>query len=399
MSFQLSSGDRKILLIAAVFLAVLILGALLFVSPQSNQSAIPTTYSSNSNGAKAAYLLLQETGYRIERWEQSPAEIKSSQNNTFILVEPSQYANKEEQAALHQFIRQGGRLIAIGQSAAAMLPANDSNAALEEEKVWEKYSALAPSFITQAAPQITMAPATYWDSPYSALALYGKNNRSVVVRYAYGKGTVIWWAAATPLTNAGLKEPGNLEFFIACLGNKATARILWDEYFHGYSRSDKGSFETTVLEILIVQLVLVAAAVLWTFSRRSGPIRPSFQEIRLSPLEFVETLGGLYEHARASAVAVDIHYQRFLYWLTKRLGMSRNSSIEEFEKAMRNRWNFHDAQFAAILKECGSARYLPDLPPGRALKLVRSLHSYAVQLKLFPASTKESNPWKPSRNY
>ena len=185
-----------------------------------------------------------------------------------------------------------------------------------------------------------------------------------------------------------------MEFFLACLGDKATTHILWDEFFHGYGTSKKGTFEAGLFAVMLIQLGLVAIAIIATFSRRSGPVRPSFQEVRLSPLEFVETLGALYEHARASAIAVDIHYQRFLYWLTKRLGISRNASIEEFETALRNRRNFQDTQFAAILKECSTVRTIADLPPRRALKLVRSLHHYAVQLKLFPVSAKEKSSWK-----
>jgi hypothetical protein len=399
MSFQLNSGDRKILLYAAVFFAVVIIGMLLFGSPQSVQSTIPTTYSTSSSGAKAAFLFLQETGYHVERWEQSPTEIRSFKNTTLIFAEPYKSPTDEERAALHAFIKQGGKLIVAGRSAGFLLPVDDSVPSFFGNEVWEKYAAVAPSSITQAAPQITMAPDAFWISPSSALELYGRDKRAAVVCYTYGKGTVIWWAAATPLTNAGIKEPGNLEFFIACLGDKVATRILWDEYFHGYGATKGDNYEAGLFAVMLGQLILVAAAILLTFSRRSGPVRPSFQEIRLSPLEFVETLGGLYQHAGASAIAVDIHYQRFMYWLTKRLGMPRNASIEEFEGAMRSRWNFHDARFAAIIKECGSARYVPDLPPGRALKLVRSLHSYAAQLKLFPASAKESSTWKPSRNY
>jgi hypothetical protein len=47
----------------------------------------------------------------------------------------------------------------------------------------------------------------------AAYPLYGDGDRTVVVKYPFGRGEVLWWASATPLTNAGLKEPGNLEFF------------------------------------------------------------------------------------------------------------------------------------------------------------------------------------------
>jgi hypothetical protein len=391
MQLQLSRSDQKILLIAGAMFVALVIVALLLASPESGQETTPTTYSSDSSGAKAAYLLLQETGYHVERWERSLAEIETGDNAALILAEPERYANERERARLRRFVREGGRLIAIGQSAGPMLPENPSVAGLLEEAVWQKYTAMAPSPITRAAPEITMAPRAQWTSHKSGLALYGRGEQTAVVTYPYGRGRVLWWASATPLTNAGLKEPGNLEFFLACLGDKATTRIYWDEYMHGYSRSRKASYEINLIGGILAQFVLLSAAVLWTFSRRSGPVRPADPEVRLSPLEFAETLGGLYEHAHASAVAVDICYQRFLYWLTKRLGMSGSASVEEFERAVRSRWSFHDEQFAPVLRECASARYLPDLQPKRALQLVRSLHSYAVQLRLFPTSAKESN--------
>src|SRR2546422_4760103 len=36
--------------------------------------------------------------------------------------------------------------------------------------------------------------------------------------YSYGKGQVIWWAAATPLSNAGIRQRGNLNLFLNSVG-------------------------------------------------------------------------------------------------------------------------------------------------------------------------------------
>jgi hypothetical protein len=389
MPLQLSRVDQKILFIAAGVFMALVVAAWILV-PDSDNETIPSTYSSGISGAKAAYLLLQETGYPVERWEQPIAQIGSGGNKTLILAEPNRLANKEEQAALSKFIDEGGRLIAIGPIAGLFLPQDSILPDPVGGLGWKKYSALAPSSITRAAPEITMAPRAHWSSPSSALGLYGEEKKPIVATYSCGKGKVIWWAAATPLTNAGLKEPGNLEFFLACLGDKSSNRIFWDEYYHGYSRSAKASYENKLTAGILAQLALLAIAIGLTFSRRSGPLRPSAPEIRLSPLEFVETLGGLYEHARASNVAVDISYQRFVYWLAKRLGLSAQASVEQLEQAARSRWQFHDEQFAILLRECASVRYLPSLQPRRALQLVRDLHSYAVKFDLFPASAKEN---------
>jgi hypothetical protein len=390
MPLQLNRTDQKIFIFAAILFVALTVVALLLAAPESESETAPNTYSSGSYGAKAAFLLLQETGYPVERWERSFTEIGAGKNKTLILAEPNQYPNPTERAALDTYLRDGGRLIAIGSSARWFLPHHSIQPGPVTGIVWEKYPAQAPSAITQAAPQITMAPRASWKSLFSALPLYGTEMDSVVVTYSYGEGKVIWWASATPLTNAGIKEPGNLEFFLACLGNKGTTRIFWDEYYHGYSRSIRNSYEYKLSGILLGQLALLVIAILWTFSRRSGPLRPSAPDVRLSPLEFVETLGGLYENAQASAVAVDICYQRFLYWFAKRLGMSAHASIDVLEQAAHSRWKFHDEQFASVLRECASVRYRADLKPQRALQLVRSLHSYAVQLDLFPKSPKEN---------
>ncbi|MDR0842880.1 MAG: DUF4350 domain-containing protein [Acidobacteriota bacterium] len=437
MPFQLSGGDRKIMLVAGVVFAVLIAAAALLLPPDSDAIAAPTTWSTDSAGAKAAFLLLKEMGYPVRRYEDSPTELPKAVaalaaseasasrnaarvNATLILAEPSMAAGREELKALHQFVQDGGRLIAIGSTVSMMLPGMSPETPLEtpsgggavirpspvEVMAWDKFPALAPTDITRAAPQITMAPRAYWNSPDAALALYGKmgktgqmgqmgrEDRAVVVRYPYGEGTVLWWAAATPLTNAGLKEPGNLEFFISCLGGRENP-ILWDEYFHGYRRSGGDSSEVRLFAILLIQAGLLGLAAVWTFSRRSGPVRQPLPESRLSPLEFVETLGNLYHRAKAASVVVDIYHQRFMYWLTRRLGMPRDATFDRIGQAMRSRWDFHTengkdaadvAALAGILKECAAARRQPNLSPKRALTIVRALHDYAAKLKLFPGA-------------
>jgi len=392
MPFQLNAGDRKILLAAGIVFAVLVIIAALIASPEDEQHKTPTTYSTNSYGAKAAWLLLGEMGYRAERHELSPVEIDDFRNTTLIIAEPSLNPTPEERGAIEMFVREGGRVIAAGYSVAAMLPKSDIKrhaALVETPPEWETFSALAAADITTAAPEITMSPLAYWASGHTAEALYGTQDEPVAVQYRYGEGTVFWWAAATPLTNAGITEPGNLEFFIACLGGKEN-RILWDEYFHGYRQSGISPPLRSVLFLFIgflVQSALLGFAVVWTFSRRSGPLRPQFQESRLSPLEFVETLGNLYHRARAASVAVDICRRRFVYLLTRRLGMSPDDPQEKIERALRERRGFDDAELAelsTVMKDCDAARLRHDMPPGQALALVQSLYKYAGKMKLFP---------------
>jgi hypothetical protein len=326
----------------------------------------------------------------VEPWEQSPSELPEEAGATLILAEPSDAPKTDERNRIRQFVENGGHVIATGAFVGYFLPENGIVPDPLSGITWKKLSALSPSPITRAASQITLAPQAYWKPESFALPLYGDGDKQMVVKYKFGKGEVIWWASATPLTNAGLKEPGNLEFFLACIGDPKT-RILWDEYFHGHRRSLTASIKNSPIKWIFLQFALFTLAILLTYSRRSGPISIPAGETRLSPLEFVRTLGILYKQANAASVAVDISYHRFRYWLTRRLGVSSNTPVGELERGIRERWNFEDANFGATLRDCESASYDNTLKPRAALRLVRSLDDYAAKLKLFSMSRKEKN--------
>ena len=391
MPIQLSAGDRKLFLIAGGVFLVLVTTALILAKGPESADEIPTTYSVGSGGAKAAYLLLKASGYRVERWEQSPSELPEAAGTTLILAEPSDAPKTEERNRLRQFVENGGHVIATGAFVGLFLPESGIVPDPLSGMTWKKLSAQSPSSITHAASQITLAPQAYWKPESFAVPLYGDGDKQMVVKYKFGKGEVIWWASATPLTNVGLKEPGNLEFFLACIGSEPQTRILWDEYFHGYRRSLTASIQSSPVKWIFLQFALFTLAILLTYSRRSGPISIPAKETRLSPLEFVRTLGALYKQANAASVVVDISYHRFRYWLTRRLGMASNAPVEELESAVRERGNFQDADFSATLRACESAPYDYTLKPRAALRLVRSLDDYAAKLKLFSKSGRQKN--------
>ena len=149
---------------------------------------------------------------------------------------------------------------------------------------------------------------------------------------------------------------------------------------------------------LFAQLVLLAVAVVATFSRRSGPTCVPTTEVRLSPIEFVQTLGGLYERAGTASVVVDICYRRFRYWLTRRLGVAGNTSVggvgfcNPRSLGIRldgGRWSFTNDQVIATLRSCEAASSDPFLQAPVALHLLQELDGYAAQLNLFQGVRKE----------
>ena len=384
---RLSPGDRTILRIAAgAFVVLIALGILL--APASTDSERATTYSAASGGAKAAYLLLQELGYHVERWEKPHTELKPDGHTVLIIADAGMVPDGKQKAAVDKFLAGGGRVIATGTIGAMFLPENDTEENPAPTGLSKKYEALSPSAVTRAARSITLVPVASWPKG-SAIPLYGDKDHTYAVQLNHGLGNAIWLASATPIKNASInaniQDTDNLEFLLAAIGDKEQTRVLFDEYVHGYgdrdSRADKSHPITTAL---FWQSAVLALAALLTFSRRSGPLRPVPPPSRLAPLEFVETLGGLYQQAHASAVAVDVYYQRFQYWVTRRLGLNKNATPEEIARAVRDRWDVNDDAFHNTLLAAAAARYQPDLPQKQALEIVQKLYEYAVKFKLFP---------------
>jgi len=391
MPATLDPGDRKLLLIAGAILLVLITVTAAFApSPDETEGAgIPTTYSSTRNGAQAAYLLLGQLGYQSQRWEKPPAELPSDANGTIlILAGPNDFPDEKERGALLSFARSGGWIIYAGnfpflflETGAVAPPSLDR----ESNPNDEQFSAVAPSPFTLAASKITMNANDRWDvSDGAQVPMYGAPEEPVVVTWRMEKGRVIWWAAPTPVTNSGISREGNLPFFLGCIqamrpsASPGETTVLWDEYFHGYRGSLWDYFRETPVPWALFQLAIVALFVLLAYGRRSGPIYAPAAVSRLSPLEFVDTLGDLYRRGHADAAAVRVAYQRFRTQLLRRLALGPTISNVQLDAAVRERLGWKQPGFLDALHHAEKAARATDGSGADALKLLQALDHYEV---------------------
>jgi len=388
MPLKLSPEDRRLAIVAgAVFLVSALLA--LFLSPAESDAEFATSYSTASEGAQAAYLLLRESGYRVERWSHPPAELGDPSTTLLIIADPVELPEAADKAALQKFMSDGGEVVLAGDFAQYFVPQTGPTH-LPVSLGWETFTALAPSAQALHAPDIRMDAAARWPKTASGIGLYGDSAQYVVMQYPQSKGTLLWLASAGPLSNVGLREAGNLEFLLSTVGSKSRL-VLWDEYFHGHRSEARAAVAHPQLTWLFAQLGLVGVALLVTFSRRSGPRRAPRAESRLSPLEYVRALGQLYERARAGNVAVDIAYERFRYTLGKRLGLRPAASGDELARAVAERSAIDREDLRSLLETCESSRFYEDLSQKEALALVQRLHKYSVTLKLFPEAVDEGH--------
>jgi hypothetical protein len=395
MPAAIASGDRKILLIAGAVLVVLTAG-LAFVGgdPQEHGMSIPSTYSASPGGARAAYLLLEELHYKVSRWERSPTELPiGDAGAVLIIADPLEAPTKEEVAALQDFVAKGGQVIFTGERIKSFF----LKAKVEEkfpEAEWQTFAANIPSNYTAGAPKIVLQTGTAWQTPEaSQLALYGDAGSPVVVSWRIGDGRILWWAAATPLTNSGISREGNLNFFLNAMNfplpGEKTVEIYWDEYFHGERTSLWSYVRKTPVAWGLMQISILGLIVIFTFGRRSGPVVLPPVISRLAPLEFVDTLGGLYERAGAEPAVVGFVYQRFRATLSRQLRISSSASDTELAEAVQNRLGWNESGLKTTLARALVASRARRVEPQEALGLVRELEQYEEQLGLKKKTAKE----------
>ncbi|HTW65980.1 MAG TPA: DUF4350 domain-containing protein [Bryobacteraceae bacterium] len=395
MQSGLSSTDRKLMWGAAA-LAVLLLASIAVFAPSATGqgTAVPSSYDSTSGGALAAYLLLTDLHYPVRRWEEAPTALRSpGAGSLLILADPTDPPSTEDRAALQRYVQSGGHVLFSGatigiffQGARSVFPN------LNPE--WKAFRANFPSSVSRAADKIVMRPVAFWGGlTESQIPLYGERDLPVVVSWKMGRGEILWWAGATPLTNAGISQAGNLRLFLNSMdaaGRDPSSVIYWDEYFHGARGSLWGYVQKTPLPWACVQLTIFVVAVLFTFSRRSGPIFTPAPASRLSPLEFVDTMGGLYQRAGAAAIPIEVSYRRLRRGLARRLGFAPTVDDSELALAARQRLGMEE-QIGEVLRDASLHAKLPKVPARQALSLVRRMEGYLVQLRTPHTHSQEKN--------
>jgi Domain of unknown function (DUF4350) len=384
MQGGLTSTDRN-LLWGAALIAVLLLAGTVAFSPSSSGpgSPVPSTYSSGSGGALAAYLLLVDSHYPVRRWEEAPAALPiPGRGSLLILAEPTEQPSRGDRESLAHFVETGGRILFCGISLPRFLRGAPVYPT-DQDPAWKEFHPSLPNAVSRGAEKIVMQPAAYWDDlDASQLILYGEQDSSAVVAWRMGAGEILWWASATPLTNAGITRADNLRLFLNTVSvpeNGGLGPIYWDEYFHGQRGTLWSYVQQTPVAWGCLQLGILALGLLFTFSRRSGPMVTPAVVSRLSPLEFVETMGGLYQRAGAASIPVAVSYRRLRSELKRRLGLATTIGDSELAQTARERLGLDD-KLSDLLRDAALTANLKKLPARRALGLVRGLEAYILQL-------------------
>jgi hypothetical protein len=380
---SLDPRDRRLLMwsLGTALVLAVILGFLL-PNQNANDNPLPSTYLAGQHGARAAYETLLRSNYPIERWERPLGELAASAGPDTVVIFAQPFSReRDDLRAIREIVERGGRVLSTGYWGGYLLPGGQPDTPKEFNFA---SCQLEPEGLDTLAStgEVWMVPEATWQVGIPThRTQFTCAGQPAVVEYDYGKGHVVWWASSTPLENGTLSRANNLDLLLNSLGPREGHRFYWDESLHGDVRSEWSYAAGPALTLLRVGLIGLALLIVFSFSRRSGPVRELPQPARAAPMEFLEALGSLYRNARASSTAVTVALERFKRQSLRMCGL-RQSSMDatELAAAIRKRFPHADESLEADLTASEEATSNDSVDPRRALKLIQALNAHQKYL-------------------
>jgi len=286
-----------------------------------------TSYSTDGQGAKALYLLLDNLGYKPKRLR-APHFTGLRADGLAVILAPDQLPISEtDTERLLEWIQLGNTLLfAPGRSEDQLTKAlgitrrqRQSREAFIVPVSSTNLTAGIQRISVQSGNRVLIKRNYDNASKMPALPVvqhFGDSAGGVVVSMSEGAGTVIVVSDPYLVTNAGLPVAGNLDLFVNILFSYAAdaKTVYFDEYHHGFER------RTSILHLLagtslgwaLLQVAIAVILLMFSRARRFGQPKPMLKETHRSSLEYVTSLAGIYQSARASDQVLSNLYNRLL---------------------------------------------------------------------------------------
>ena len=378
------NADRRLLLLLGAAMLLLIAAVSVIAPSTAVNDPRPSSYNTAPGGAKAAYLTLEALGRPVRRWDAPLEDLDGldAAHTTLLLAEPMYSALEKPRlaAAVKSFLERGGRVLTTGADGGLLLPGGATRSSRRLGKLC--YTQPEGPGPLAAAGKVEMNDPVHWADEGPGVRVEQRcGTDPVAVRLPVGRGEAVWWSSPAPLTNAELKNDADLRLLLASVGTDRT--VLFDESLQQRVRSQWTAARGLPLFWLLGQASLVFACLVFSFSRRSGPVRLPVTVPRSSPVEFAVSMGDLYEKAGATGAATEAARRRLERVLLRDGGLAQTAverGPEAVVAALETRFGEGWGSVGEHLRQAALARDAHPRPRS-ALALVRALGEDAERVR------------------
>ena len=394
-----------------------------------------STYNSGPTGLRALHDFLNESGYKVIRWRETPQKLLGDSGKsvtTFVLVGRTQVAvEPEDVKALRNWVARGGRLILIDReidivpksagwsldSGGLEMPDFQTDPA-DVKSMTETVVALQPvqpsvmtsniksvlpsrfaarvrvvppeaqttvDFTPSGSDEESTPDAVPQSSESRAPVIHIADNQgALLVDYTYGLGSIVVLSDPYIVANGGIKLNDNLQLAVNILAAR-DGLIAFDEYHQGRGAAQNNFanyFAGTPVIAIGLQIALLTVLVVWTNARRFGRALPLVQVDRRSTLEFVASMAELQERSRAYDLAIENIYTRTRRVLARYAGVDYNSSRTEIASRIASRSSMDRHRLEILMRQCEEAINGQAIGWRQSVELIRRLREVEKELGL-----------------
>ncbi|HSE16864.1 MAG TPA: DUF4350 domain-containing protein [Pyrinomonadaceae bacterium] len=401
-----------------------------------------STYHSGPTGLRALHDFLNESGYKVIRWKETPQKLLNDSGTlvkTFVVMGDIKVRFTDaEQEGLTKWVAGGGHLVLIDrypqQDSAETkagswnitvrrlesptLDINPANSQQMTDKV-VPFQPVQPTLLTRNVESVmpsrfasrlhiaplrnetnqqpdettepveeTPPPSTTSTAPVVHLV---DDQGALLIDYTYGSGRVAILTDPYMVSNGGIRLNDNLQLAVNLL-TAADGLIAFDEYHQGKGRSQNslaGYFAGTPVLLAAAQIGLVVLLILWTRGRRFGRPLPLPQVDRRSSLEFVASMAELQQRTRAFDLAIENIYTRTRRVLARHAGVDYNSSRSEIASRIAERGTIDAHKLETLMRQCEDVINGEPCTWKQSIDLVRRLREVERDLGLRMRSREE----------
>jgi hypothetical protein len=410
---------RQRLTIILTFVVIIgllvILNTLTYVKQDKNEdleiNPNRSTYHSGPTGTRALHDFLNESGYKVMRWRETPQKLLSSSGQMVAtFVASGRFVLIDRWPESHTLPQSKGWAIKAREFGFPSLDVNPADATQMTENV-SPVKPVQPTALTRNvnsimpsrfASRLNIVPPedegshqkpgvkTQEDeeeeeagspAPVVHMADY---SGALLVDYSYGLGSVVVLSDPYIVANGGIKLNDNLQLATNTLVGQG-GLIAFDEYHHGkgITRNEFAQyFAGTPVLAIAAQIILVVLLILWTKARRFGRPLPLATVDRRSSLEFVASMAELQERSRAFDLAIENIYTRTRRVLARHAGVDYNSSRAEIAARIASRSTIDRQRLETLMRQCEEAINGEPINWRQAIDLVRRLREVERDLGL-----------------
>lgn len=318
-------------LCAGVLLAVLIIGQGAEVAPGALDLRL-STHRTEPNGAKAWAQGVAALGHPVERWERPLLGLPTDRTGKLLVVlAPDRWLDYGEQAALSQWVKEGGDLLLAGDRLDIVLWCNGwrrdtmpagglegrftiGDRAYVIPQVRYRLGRVPDSLYVDSARAADLGPRFCRATRPRRLdtLMRAPSGTPLAIRASYkGAGTLTVVADGELFSNRALRETPAGEFTLSLIP-PGTRTVIVDEYAHDYG--SRGSLTGAILSWslrdplgwALWQVIVIAMLALLVGAARTGPIRRFFSPSRRTALEHVQALARTLGASRGHDVAIGL---------------------------------------------------------------------------------------------